>query len=208
MTKRSFDLFLACGGLVLLSPVLIIVAALVKLSSPGPALYTQERIGRRLRPFLIYKFRTMQVGCDEGGGAIAVADDSRVAAVGRLLRQTRLDELPQLWNVLKGDMSIVGSRPELPRYVALFPDDYAEILQARPGLTDLATLKYREEAVLLAHAEDPESEYVNRILPDKIRLARESIHRSSVFFDLAVIARTLLQMFGKHRLPFTPSREM
>jgi len=188
--KRGFDVLVSALALVVLWPVLAIVAVILKLDSDGPVLFTQERIGRGFAPFLIYKFRTM-TAAPSPGGRIAIGDESRVTRLGRILRRTKIDELPQLLNVLKGDMSLVGPRPEVRQFVELFRADYAEILRARPGMTDLASIKYRDEAALLAGAADPEAEYVSRILPDKIRLAREYVQRSSVAFDLTVIAKTL-----------------
>lgn len=188
--KRVLDVTLSAAGLVVLSPLLLLAALLVKLDSPGPAVFTQVRVGRRFTPFVIYKFRTMRTD-GPGGRPISVGDDPRITRVGRWLRRTKIDELPQLFNVLKGDMSLVGPRPELPRYVEMFRDDYAEVLQVRPGLTDPASIKYRNEAALLARSAAPETEYVERILPDKIRLAREYVRRASVATDLSLMIRTL-----------------
>jgi lipopolysaccharide/colanic/teichoic acid biosynthesis glycosyltransferase len=199
MIKRAFDTSLSAAALLLLSPLLAVVAALVKIGSPGPVFFVQERVGRRFRPFLIYKFRTMRAGA--AGRSISVDGDERVTAIGRMLRRTKIDELPQLWNVLKGDMSLVGPRPELRRFVQLFPREYSEILRTRPGMTDLASLEYRNESSVLALADDPEAEYVHRILPDKLRLAREGIRRSSMIFDIAIIAKTLVRVAG-----WTPSQ--
>jgi lipopolysaccharide/colanic/teichoic acid biosynthesis glycosyltransferase len=195
MMKRLFDVCVSAVALLALSPLLALVAVLVMLDSPGPALFRQERVGRRFRPFVIYKFRTMYVA-QTTEARIAIGNESRVTRVGRLLRRAKIDELPQLINVLKGDMSLVGPRPEVRQYVDLFREDYAEILEARPGLTDLASIKYRNEAALLAGAADPEAEYVARILPDKIRLGREYVRRSSVLFDIAVLAKTLWHVAG------------
>lgn len=195
MIKRLFDVSVAVVALILLAPLLAIVAVAIKLDSSGPVLFTQERIGRGFRPFVIYKFRTMTPPPAEAT-RIALGDSSRVTKIGRLLRRTKIDEIPQLANVLKGDMSVVGPRPEVRQYVDMFRDEYAEILQARPGLTDLASIKYRDESALLAEASDPEAEYVGRILPDKIRLAREYVRRSSVSFDLALIAKTVWRVAG------------
>jgi lipopolysaccharide/colanic/teichoic acid biosynthesis glycosyltransferase len=192
--KRGLDALVASVGLLLLSPVAAIAAILVKLDSPGPAIFRQERIGRRFRPFVLYKFRTMGIEATTHSSPITVGNDARVTRVGRTLRRTKIDELPQLWNVLKGDMSFVGPRPELREFVELFRQEYAEILEARPGITDLASIKYHDEASLLAGAAHPEEEYVRMILPDKIRLARESVRRSSIAFDLTVIAKTLVQI--------------
>jgi lipopolysaccharide/colanic/teichoic acid biosynthesis glycosyltransferase len=195
VAKRVLDVTVSLLGLVCLSPVLALVAVLLKASSPGPILFRQVRMGRSFRPFTIYKFRTMKSG-DVPGRPISVGSDPRVTAMGDLLRRTKLDELPQLFNVLKGDMSLVGPRPELPQFVSLFRSEYADILTARPGMTDLASIKYRDEAALLAGVADPEAEYVGRILPDKIRLAHEYLRRSSVPFDLTLIARTVFHLAG------------
>jgi lipopolysaccharide/colanic/teichoic acid biosynthesis glycosyltransferase len=191
MIKRAFDFSVAAVALVLLSPLLLAVGLLVKLTSRGPVLFKQERIGKDFRPFVIYKFRTMVADAPRKGGVITFGEDLRITRLGRLLRRTKIDELPQLLNVLKGDMSFVGPRPEVRPYVELFRADYQAILTVRPGITDLASLRYRDEAALLAQAPDPEEEYTRRVLPDKIRLAKEYLARSSFFFDLTVILRTL-----------------
>jgi lipopolysaccharide/colanic/teichoic acid biosynthesis glycosyltransferase len=189
--KRLIDLAASTAGLILVSPLLLLSAALVRLSSPGPVLFRQERIGRGFRPFTIYKFRTMVVDAPKAGAAITCGDDPRITTVGRFLRRTKLDELPQLFNVLRGDMSLVGPRPEVPRYVEMFREDFTEILAVRPGITDLASIAYRNESDILGRASDPQAEYVERILPDKIRLAKEYRRRSSVLFDLRLIFRTI-----------------
>lgn len=191
--KRALDIVAAAAGLVLLAPLLAAIAAAIKIDSPGPALFRQQRMGRGFRPFWIYKFRTMRAGAP--GPALTVGDDRRITRVGQWLRRTKLDELPQLFNILKGDMTIVGPRPEVPRYVEAFHRDYEEILTVRPGLTDLASLKYRDESALLGQSGDPEEEYVRRILPDKIRLAKAYIRQSSLAFDLRLILQTLQKVF-------------
>ena len=196
MIKRVFDVAAASIGLVLLSPLLLIIALLVKLTSPGPVLFRQERIGRRFRPFLICKFRTMVCQASALGGQITSGRDPRITPLGHLLRRTKIDELPQLFNVLKGEMSLVGPRPEVPRYVEMFRRDYEEILVARPGITDLASIRYSDEAAVLGEAENAEEEYVRRLLPEKIELAKQYIARSSLLFDLSLIARTLLKLLG------------
>lgn len=192
MMKRTFDLVTAVLGLILVSPVLLMTAGLIKCTSRGPVFFQQERIGRNFRPFRIFKFRTMVQDAPKLGGQITCGDDSRITLIGRLLRKTKLDELPQLFNVLKGDMSLVGPRPEVPRYVEMFREDYAEILRVRPGITDLASLYYRDEASLLGHADDPEEEYIRCILPEKMRLAKEYIAKASLVFDLMIILKTVL----------------
>lgn len=192
MAKRLFDIGFSILGLLILSPVLVVAAILVRLSSPGPVLFRQERVGREFQSFTIYKFRTMVADAPQRGAAITCGDDPRITRVGRLLRATKIDELPQLFNVLRGDMSFVGPRPEVRRYVEMFADDYREILAVRPGITDIASILYRDEAEILGRAADPQAEYVERILPHKIRLAKEYRRRSSVLFDIGVILKTIL----------------
>ena len=194
MLKRIFDLLTAGASIVLLSPVFLVVAAAVRTSSPGPVIFAQERVGRGFRPFWILKFRTMYVDAPARGGQLTVgAHDPRITPVGRFLRGTKLDELPQLWNVVRGDMSLVGPRPEVPKYVEMFRGDYAEILRVRPGITDPASLKYRREADELATAGDPEEEYVRRILPDKIAISKHYLRTSSLVGDAGILIRTVFR---------------
>ena len=204
--KRLFDILASSIGLLVLSPFMAAAAIAVRLGSSGPALFRQERIGRGGQPFFLLKFRTMVTDAAKLGGEITFGDDPRITSVGRFLRKTKIDELPQLINVLKGDMSLVGPRPEVRRYVEMFADDYAEILKVRPGITDLASIKYRDEASILGLATDPEEEYVRRILPEKIRLACEYVRRRSLLMDVAIIIGTLLSLFHR-RTPSKPSRE-
>lgn len=192
--KRTFDIFLAILGLLVLAPLFGIVALLIKVDSSGPVFFRQERIGKGFRPFVIYKFRTMVQDAHQKGGVLTTGGDPRITRVGRILRQAKIDELPQLLNVLIGDMSLVGPRPEVRQYVELFRKHYDTILAVRPGITDLASLKYRDEAAILARFENPEREYVQRILPDKLRLAEEYVHRSSLVLDLVLIFKTLLTL--------------
>jgi lipopolysaccharide/colanic/teichoic acid biosynthesis glycosyltransferase len=192
--KRAFDIVTASVGLVLLSPLLLLVSLLIKLDSPGPVFFRQERIGRRFRPFLIYKFRTMVQDAPQLGGPITFGADPRITPVGRMLRKTKIDELPQLINVLKGEMSLVGPRPEVRTYVEMFRAQYEEILQIPPGITDLASLYYRNESELLGRADDPAEEYVQRVLPQKLQLAQEYVKHSSVLFDMMIIFKTLLKL--------------
>jgi lipopolysaccharide/colanic/teichoic acid biosynthesis glycosyltransferase len=194
MLKRSFDILASLLFCVLLSPLLTAAALLVALGSRGPILFRQQRIGRHFRPFFIYKFRSMVVDAPGRGGQITVGDDPRITRVGRLLRRTKLDELPQLFNVLRGDMSLVGPRPEVPKYVEMFRDDYEVILQVRPGVTDLASLRYRDEATLLATAADPEAEYIGRVLPQKIALAKQYVAQRSLLFDLKIVTQTAVTL--------------
>lgn len=193
--KRVFDVIISSLGLLLLAPAVSIAGLIIKLDSRGPVFFKQPRIGREFRPFLIYKFRTMTTDAASRGGPLTVGADPRITRVGGILRTTKIDEIPQLINILKGDMSFVGPRPEVLEFVELFRSDYEEILRVRPGLTDLASLKYRNEAMTLAQAENPHEDYLKRVLPDKIRLAKEYIRRSSFLFDLGLIFRTVFKLF-------------
>jgi lipopolysaccharide/colanic/teichoic acid biosynthesis glycosyltransferase len=194
--KRIFDIVGAVLGLLLLTPFGVVVALIIKLDSKGPVFFRQERMGKGFRPFFIYKFRTMVQDAPQRGGPITFGEDPRITRVGRFLRKTKIDELPQLFNVLRGEMSLVGPRPEVREYVERFRKEYEEILQIRPGITDLASLKYPDEAKVLTLAGNPEEEYLANVLPDKIRLAKEYLRQSSLFFDLSLILRTLVKVFG------------
>ncbi|MGC3974394.1 MAG: sugar transferase [Nitrospira sp.] len=193
MIKRLFDIVSSIIGLLAGIPLFLLISLLIKLDSSGPVLFRQERIGRGFIPFLICKFRTMAVQQDEGI-SITSDRDARITRVGRLLRATKIDELPQLFNVLTGDMSVVGPRPEVRRYVEMFRADYEELLTIRPGMTDFASLKYRNEGALLSRAEGPEDEYIAHILPDKIRLGKVYLRQSSLLLDLSIIGRTLFRL--------------
>lgn len=195
MAKRLFDLLLSGAGLLLLAPLLLLIALWVKLDSPGPVFFRQERVGRHGQPFLIHKFRTMRV--DNAGLQITVGADPRITRSGRWLRASKLDELPQLWDVLRGAMSLVGPRPEVPRYVALYPAELRElVLSVRPGITDLASLEFRHESELLARAADPEREYVEVVMPQKLALAARYVQTASLAQDLRLITRTLRALLG------------
>lgn len=192
--KRSLDLTASGLGLILLSPLLAASALAVRLDSPGPVFFLQHRVGRNFKPFWIYKFRTMVVDADKRGGQLTAGADPRITRTGRFLRKTKIDELPQLFNVLRGDMSLVGPRPEVPKYVEMFRDQYAYVLTVRPGLTDPASIKYSDEAAILAASDEPERQYVEQILPDKIAIARQYISQASFGGDLMVMVRTLLKI--------------
>jgi len=195
LAKRALDILLAALGLVLLAPLLAYIALRIKLDTPGPALFRQERVGRGGRLFRIHKFRTMRV--TEGGAQITAAGDARITRVGCWLRRGKLDELPQLIDVLKGDMSLVGPRPEVPRYMALVaPEVRARILAVRPGITGPAALEFRDEERLLAAAQDPERAYVEQIMPIKQRYDLDYVARHGVLGDLRIIARTLRAVLG------------
>jgi len=196
MIKRAFDVSAAFAGLLCLLPLFLLVAVMIKLDSDGPVFFRQERVGRGFRSFRIYKFRTMVRDAPRRGGSITCGADPRITKIGRVWRRTKLDELPQLINVLKGDMSIVGPRPEVRQYVDCFRDDYEVILTVRPGITDLASLKFRDEAGLLAAFPNPEEMYVTCILPAKLHLGKEYVRGSSLVLDLAVIFKTLAALAG------------
>jgi lipopolysaccharide/colanic/teichoic acid biosynthesis glycosyltransferase len=193
--KRAFDVAAAAAGLVALSPVLLAVAAAMKLFDPGPVFFCQTRAGLGFKPFKMFKFRTMRAGV--GGPQITSGSDARVTRLGRLLRKTKLDELPQLFNVLRGDMSVVGPRPEVPRYVDLFRKDYEHILTVKPGITDYAAIKYRDEEAALGAYRDAEEGYVTKILPDKIALYRRYIADVGFSTDLGIIAATASKVLGR-----------
>jgi lipopolysaccharide/colanic/teichoic acid biosynthesis glycosyltransferase len=199
MIKRAFDCTAALAGIILLLPVFVVVAVLIRLDSPGPVLFRHQRVGRGFRPLFVYKFRTMVDG--GGGGKITFRGnaDSRITRVGRMLRAVKIDELPQLMNVLKGEMSLVGPRPEVAEYVDLFHEDFETILTVRPGMTDFASLEYCDEAALLEQAADPVDEYTHHILPAKIMLEREYLRRASLPVDIALIVRTVLSVFKGSR---------
>ena len=192
MAKRLFDLVAAVLGLALLVLPGALVALAIKLDSRGPVFFRQERVGRFGRLFRIHKFRTMRIDAERLGGPLTVGEDARVTRVGALLRAHRLDELPQLIDVLAGRMSLVGPRPEVPRYVALYPAGLREqVLAVRPGITDPASLAFRAEASQLAAAADPEREYVEVILPRKLALAADYAAHANLWTDLGIVARSL-----------------
>ena len=194
--KRAFDFAASAAGLVVLSPVLLAVAAALKLMDPGPVFFSQTRVGLGSKRFRLLKFRSMRVG--GGGPLITTGADARVTPLGRLLRKTKLDELPQLFNVLLGDMSFVGPRPEVPRYVELFKTDYELILTVKPGITDYAAIRYRDEEAVLAAFHDAEEGYVTKVLPDKIALYRRYIADVGFMTDLGIIVATASKVL---RLP-------
>ena len=192
MAKRLFDLLIAGLALLLLSPLLLVLALWVKLDSPGPVLFRQERVGRFGRPFHIHKFRTMAHDPAQRGPQITVGADPRITRAGRLLRHYKLDELPQLVDVLRGAMSLVGPRPEVPRYVALYPPALRDkVLSVRPGITDLASIQFRDENALLSKSADPEREYAEVVLPAKLRYAAEYVDHATLATDLRLLGLTL-----------------
>jgi lipopolysaccharide/colanic/teichoic acid biosynthesis glycosyltransferase len=191
--KRGVDALAGVLGLLVLSPLLLLLAFAVRVTSGPPVLFVQERVGRRGRPFRLLKFRTMRQGSDSGL-LITGSGDPRVTRLGRILRATKLDELPQLVNVLRGEMSLVGPRPEVPRYVEDYSADQRRILEARPGLTDPATILFRNEESLLGSVEDTRKEryYREEILPVKLAMNQEYLERASLPYDMLLVMRTLL----------------
>ncbi len=188
---RLLDLVASLLGLIMLGPLLLLVALLVKVGSAGPAFYRAVRVGQGGQPFELLKFRSMMDGADQRGPGITWAGDNRVTRLGRLLRRTKIDELPQLWNVLKGEMSLVGPRPEDPRYVALYTAEERQVLAVRPGITSPATLRYYHEEELLK-GEDWERVYMEQVMPHKLRMELEYMERRTLWTDVGVIARTFL----------------
>lgn len=210
--KRVLDVVLAGVGLLALAPLLIVVASAIRVLDGAPVLYRQERVGRLGRPFRMLKFRTMRIGADRDGALLTPSGDPRVTPVGRWLRGLRLDELPQLVHVLGGEMSLVGPRPEVPRYVDCYAPDQRRVLALCPGLTDPATLAFADEGALLATSADPERLYVEEILPEKIRLNLAYADRATVWSDVRVIAATLGYLAatagGRRRVgPDSPPRQ-
>jgi len=190
--KRAMDIVIAGGALLVLWPALLLVAALIKIDDPGPVFYRQVRVGRDGREFRIFKFRTMVVDADKKGLAITVGKDNRITRMGAFLRKTKLDELAQLINVFLGDMSFVGPRPEVPKYVNMYTPYQRQVLLVRPGITDYASIAYRNENDLLAGADDPEKMYIETIMPDKIELNMKYLREISPLADIRLIFGTIL----------------
>jgi lipopolysaccharide/colanic/teichoic acid biosynthesis glycosyltransferase len=194
--KMLLDVILSILGLIVLFPVFLIVAVAIKIDSPGPVFFSQKRIGKNFKPFNLYKFRSMINDAPRKGAAITGEDDPRITRLGRLLRKTKIDEFPQLFNVLKGDMSLVGPRPEVKKYVERFKKEYKEILKVRPGITDYASLHFRaQESTILKGRENPEEFYFNNIFPEKVKLTMEYMKSSSLLGDLKLIFFTIYMVF-------------
>ncbi|UKM63969.1 sugar transferase [Flavobacteriaceae bacterium GSB9] len=195
--KRIFDILFSAIGLVVLSPLLIIIAILIKLDSKGPVFFIQGRVGKNNKDFNIYKFRTMRTASDKKGLLTLGNNDSRITKIGYFLRRYKIDEFPQLINILKGDMSFVGPRPELRYYVNFYNEDDMSIFQVRPGITGLASLKYRNEVELLKAAKNPEEFFIKAIIPDKLKFNKEYIKKRNFFFDLKLIGLTVIKVITK-----------
>lgn len=190
MLKRIFDIISSLFGLILLAPFMIIIAILIKIDSKGPVFFKQVRVTKNGREFKIFKYRTMRVGSDKYS-QITVGKDSRITKVGDFLRRYKLDEIPQLINVLLGDMSLVGPRPEVPKYVALYTEEQREILKVRAGITDYASIEFSNENDILANETDPEKAYIEKIMPRKIELNKKYLSEISVMTDIKIILLTI-----------------
>ena len=189
--KRLFDLLLSLILIILLLPVFITIAIIIKLDSPGPAFFKQARLGQFKRPFEMLKFRSMHLAQCNSGLLITPSGDKRITRAGSWLRKFKLDELPQLFNVLRGDMSMVGPRPEVARYVELYPEAFDRILSKKPGVTDLATIDFIDEAALLGASDNPENLYITEILPKKLQRSQQYINSATFMGDMVIIGRTL-----------------
>ena len=196
MLKRCFDIFFSLIGLLIAFPFLVLVSVVIKLTSKGPIFFRQTRIRKGGLEFKIIKFRTMIVDAEKFGGQITPTNDPRITGIGKLLRKTKLDELPQLINVLIGEMSFVGPRPEVPHYVNLYTAEQKRVVELIPGITDPASIKYSNEGEILAAASDPEKAYIDSIMPEKIRMNLEYADKANVFTDMMVIFRTLKRVLS------------
>jgi lipopolysaccharide/colanic/teichoic acid biosynthesis glycosyltransferase len=194
LAKRALDVAIAGTALAAGAPLLALASVAIRLESRGPVLFRQKRVGRDKQPIETLKLRTMVADADKQGAQITASGDPRITRVGRMLRKTKLDELPQLWNVIRGDMSLVGPRPEVPRYVAQYRPEWQRLFTVRPGITDLASITFRDEESLLALARDRDRAYREVIMPAKLALALEGVDHSSVGYDLRIIARTALSI--------------
>ncbi|CEK31569.1 sugar transferase [[Clostridium] sordellii] len=192
--KRIFDIAVSSIGLIVLLPILIVIAILIKLDSKGPVFFKQKRVGKNKKIFEIYKFRTMVTDAEKLGKQITVGEDNRITKVGRFIRKYKLDEFPQLINVLKGEMSLVGPRPEVPKYVELYDIYQEQILLVQPGITDYASIKFKNESELLGCSNNPEKSYVEDIMPQKINLNMKYIKNISLFEDIKLVLSTILEI--------------
>lgn len=196
--KRLFDFVVSLLGLIVLSPLFLVIAVAIKRDSPGPVFFRQVRVGKDGRTFRIHKFRSMAVSAAGNSKEITVGGDARITRTGAWIRHWKLDELPQLIDVLSGSMSVVGPRPEVPRYVALYPDAQRRVvLSVKPGITDLASIQFRHENELLARASDPEQAYREQILPEKLRLQSEYVRTRSFIGDMKILVATFAAIFRR-----------
>lgn len=194
--KRIFDIVSSLIVLVIFSPFFFIISLLIALESRGGVLYKQVRIGKDEKPFYLLKFRTMKAGADQKGQITVGMKDPRITRVGGFLRRFKLDEIPQLFNIIKGDMSVVGPRPEVPKYVALYTAEQKKVLSVRPGLTDYASLQYIKENELLGKSADPEKTYIEEVIPAKLALNMKYVRERSFGLDLKLIFKTIGKLFS------------
>jgi len=193
--KRIFDLFFILIGLPFLLPFLAIIALMIKLEDGGPVFFIQRRIGYKGKPFYMWKFRTMVIDAEKKGSLITVGNDPRITRVGYFLRKYKLDEFPQLLNVLKGEMSLVGPRPEVEKYVVLYNSEQRKVLDIIPGMTDPASIKYVNENEILAQANDPEKIYIDKVMPEKIKINLEYAEKATCWSDFLIIIKTFFRIF-------------
>lgn len=191
---RLFDIVFSGIGLIVLSPLFLIVYILIRLESKGGGFYAQERIGKDGKPFKLYKFRSMRTGADKGSLITVGGHDPRITKMGYFIRKYKIDELPQLWNVFIGDMSLVGPRPEVERYTRLYTEEQKKVLSVRPGITDWASIEYVDENVILGQAEDPDKAYIEQIMPDKIRYNMKWIENQGVVEYFKIIFSTFFKI--------------
>lgn len=197
IVKRTFDLFFSLIGIIITIPIFILVSIMIKLTSKGPIIFKQERVGKNKKIFYIYKFRTM-TECDDKASdrQVTVINDQRITRIGRILRKYKIDELPQLYNVLKGDMSFVGPRPEVKKYVKFYEEEYDEILKIKPGITDLASIEYIDENTIISKYSDPEKIYIEEVLPKKLMLNKRYIEEMSIKNDILLILKTIKKIIN------------
>ena len=196
MLKRAFDILFSLLLLLVLLPLLVVFALAVAFTSPGGAFFSQERVGKGARVFRLLKFRTMRPGSEAQGQLTIGGRDPRITAVGYFLRKTKLDELPQLWNVLVGDMSVVGPRPEVPKFVALYSAEQRHVLSVRPGITGMASINYIDENEMLARSVEPEKTYIREVMPAKLALDLKYVQEQDLLLDLRIIFATAVKVFG------------
>ena len=195
MIKRLFDFFSSLIGVIILSPILLIISLAIKLGSPGPVFYRGLRTGKDKKPFKIFKFRTLVINADKIGGPSTSDDDPRLTKTGKFLRKYKLDELPQLFNVIKGEISLVGPRPEVPEYAKLYKDKEQIVFSVKPGITDLASLWNSDEGAILKGSPDPEKTYLEKIRPEKVRLQIKYVKERNFLGDFKIIFKTLKKIF-------------
>jgi len=195
--KRMFDLLLSIPSLIILSPVYLLSAILIKLDTPGPILFSQDRIGQNGKPFRLYKFRTMVKDAAKIGPPVTTAHDPRITKTGRLLRKFKVDEMLQVMNIVKGDMSVIGPRPEVKKYIDIFAEEYKDILKIKPGMTDYALIVFRNEEDILSRFQNVEEGYIKEVMPEKIKLYRQYLSEMSLKTDIKIFFQTIWEILVK-----------